>query len=46
MIFLEKLRKDIPEFIDPQMYYFIDDLPLLMYLKKLIPIVKKSFMIF
>lgn len=45
-ISLEKLRGDIPKFVVPQMYYFIDDSPLLTYLEQsLIPsgkIVKNS----
>lgn len=37
-ISLEKLRIDLPGFVGPQMYYFIDDTPLLEYLKQnLIP---------
>lgn len=35
---LEQLRSDLPRFVVPQMYYFIDETPLLSYLeKKLIP---------
>lgn len=33
-ISLEQLRIDLPEFVVPQMYYFIDDTPLLRYLEK------------
>lgn len=33
MISLEKLRNDLPGFVVPQMYYFIDELPLLEYLQ-------------
>lgn len=32
-IFLNQLRCDVPGFIVPQMYYFIDDSPLLEYLE-------------
>lgn len=31
---LNQLRNDIPDFVVPQMYYFIDDSPLLKYLEK------------
>lgn len=34
IISLEKLREDIHNFVVPQMYYFIDDSPLLNYLYK------------
>lgn len=34
MISLEQLRKDVPGFVVPQMYYFIDGSPLHEYLKK------------
>lgn len=41
-IALEKLRMDLPGFVVPQMYYYIDDSELLIYLKKnLRPIGKK-----
>lgn len=33
-IALTQLRNDLPEFVVPQMYYFIDDKPLLKYLDK------------
>lgn len=33
-ILLNQLRLDIPEFVVPQMYYFIDESPLLKYLEK------------
>lgn len=33
-ISLYKLREDLPGFVVPQMYYFIDDSPLLEYLEK------------
>lgn len=33
MISLEQLRKDLPGFVVPQMYYYIEDTPLLEYLK-------------
>lgn len=37
-ISLEQLRMDLPGFVVPQMYYFIDETPLLCYLEKnLIP---------
>lgn len=37
-ISLEQLRMDLPRFVVPQMYYFIDDTPLLDYLEQnLIP---------
>lgn len=42
MISLEKLREDIPGFVVPQMYYFIDDSPLYNYIQENIrPIGKK-----
>lgn len=31
---LERLRKDLPGFVVPQMYYFIDNTPLLSYLEQ------------
>lgn len=34
MISLETLRKDVVGFVVPQMYYYIDDTPLLEYLKE------------
>ncbi len=38
-ISLNQLRKDIPGFVVPQMYYYIDDSSLLRYLKKnLVPV--------
>lgn len=38
MISLDQLRKDLPGFVVPQMYYYIEDSPLLEYLEKnLIP---------
>lgn len=38
---LDQLREDIPDFVVPRMYYYLDDLPLLDYLeKKLVPISK------
>lgn len=33
-ISLEQLQLDLPKFVVPQMYYFIDDTPLLSYLEK------------
>ena len=33
-ISLEQLRIDLPKFVVPQMYYFIDDTPLLYYLEQ------------
>ena len=33
-ISLEQLRSDFPQFVVPQMYYFIDETPLLYYLEK------------
>ena len=42
MLPLEKLRVDIPDFVVPRMYYYLDNLPLLNYIQEhLLPIAEK-----
>ena len=43
-ISLEQLRSDLPKFIVPQMYYYIDDLPLLKYLEENLKLTGKVFL--
>jgi hypothetical protein len=31
---LEKLREDVPDFVVPRMYYYLDNLPLLSYIEE------------
>ena len=33
-ISLEEIRREFPDFLIPQMYYYLDDLPLLQYLNE------------